>query len=178
MNNDQEKWREEAIVFKKRESQRGKVSHGMMLTPTHYTWAGMRCRCSNPKHVHYAKYGGRGIKVCEKWQTFLGFFEDMGERPIGKELDRIDNNGDYCLENCRWTDKSQNGFNSTKTKKSALPRGVTAHEKGFIARISADGVLYHIGKFKSAEMANEAYLKMCLEWYGRLPPEKHRKNVS
>ena len=72
-------------------------------TPTYFVWRNMRRRCRDPKDASYARYGGRGISVCAAWESYDQFYEDMGERPPGLTLDRIDVDGNYCKENCRWT---------------------------------------------------------------------------
>lgn len=89
-------------------------------SPTYKTWLAMINRCINPKNNRYSYYGGRGIKVCDRWlESFENFLEDMNERPnINYSIDRIDNNGNYEPKNCRWITKSQNTVLSNINRKS------------------------------------------------------------
>lgn len=98
----------------------GKCTHGKHKTKTYRTWAMMKDRCSNPNSPNYARYGGRGITVCKRWETFENFLEDMGEAPKGLSIDRIDNNKGYSKENCRWATKEQQVYNTSRTTRLKL----------------------------------------------------------
>jgi hypothetical protein len=92
----------------------GSTKHKLSYSATYRTWESMIQRCTNSKNTNYKHYGARGIKVCESWLCFEGFIEDMGERPQGKELDRINNDGNYDKNNCRWVTHQENLNNRTR----------------------------------------------------------------
>jgi len=81
------------------------------------SWRGMRQRCGNANANHYENYGGRGIQVCEDWSSFSAFLEDMGPKPSSHhQIDRIDNDGDYAPDNCRWATRKEQGANRSNTR--------------------------------------------------------------
>jgi hypothetical protein len=98
--------------------------NGNIRTKTYNTWRGMKERCDNPKAIRYKDYGGRGISYCERWEDFMNFLEDMGERPEGLAIDRIDNDGGYSKENCKWSTYSENCKNKER-KNVCIESGLT-----------------------------------------------------
>lgn len=116
----------------------GKIVHGKTHTRTYHTWSMMKQRCYNPKHFRYMFYGGRGITVCERWRnSFIAFYEDMGERPSKCTLDRIDNDGNYTPENCRWATAVQQG-NNRITNRGITCKGETKNLKQWAAITGID----------------------------------------
>lgn len=81
---------------------------------TYRTWTGMKSRCLNPTSWDYYLYGAKGITVCERWLSFENFLEDMGERPVGRSIDRIDYTKGYEPANCRWATPSEQNKNKSK----------------------------------------------------------------
>lgn len=104
--------------------------HGMAGTPTYRSWQAMRDRCLRPTHRKFENYGGRGIAICARWDDFTLFLADMGIRPAGTTLDRIDSNGDYEKSNCRWSTWTVQGRNKRSTKLSLqIAREIRARQK-------------------------------------------------
>ena len=90
---------------------------GMVAHPLYTTWCGMHERCTYPGHKDYSRYGGRGVTVCDRWQGTEGFWNfvaDMGERPDGHSLDRIDNDHGYFPDNCRWASAHEQRLNQRR----------------------------------------------------------------
>jgi hypothetical protein len=92
------------------------AKHGMSYYSGFKTWQGMMRRCNNPADKNFSLYGGRGIKVCDRWLDPRNFAKDMGEKPGGCSLDRINPNGDYCSENCRWATPAEQGANKRSNR--------------------------------------------------------------
>lgn len=92
------------------------TKHSMHGTPQYQVWRNMIDRCTNHKNKRFNRYGGRGISVCDKWLTFEGFYEDMGNKPRGLTLDRKNNDGNYCKDNCRWATTEEQSNNKSSNR--------------------------------------------------------------
>lgn len=92
-------------------------SHGYCGTRTYRIWKAMRNRCNNPNAHRFHRYGGRGVRVDPRWDSFSAFLADMGEAPEGKSLDRWpDRDGDYRVDNCRWATPQEQGRNTSQNR--------------------------------------------------------------
>lgn len=115
-------------------------------TPTHNSWSAMKQRCYNKNSQFYYRYGGRGIKVCDRWlgpYGYQNFLSDMGEKPNGYSLDRIDNDKDYSPENCRWADKWAQAANRDWGKEdSKIPGVYRYNDHLWRASLGVDGHYY------------------------------------
>lgn len=146
------------------------AKHGMSRSPTYASWIAMKVRCYSENSVHYEYYGGRGIKVCERWlESFENFFEDMGERPEGMTLNRIRDAEIYSKETCEWASKSVQGFDQRRSSDNTSGKtGVRWDKNGqkWVASISFEKEVIHIGRYINFEDACEARDALSLELYG------------
>lgn len=97
-------------------SKKKRCLHGQSRTKTYRIWGRMKARCYNKNNRKWPEYGGRGIKVCDSWLEFEGFHRDMGDRPEGLSIDRIDNSGNYEPGNCRWATEEEQQENKRRAR--------------------------------------------------------------
>jgi len=93
------------------------TKHGLHQTSTYKIWKGMRIRCRNINYAKWGDYGGRGIRVCERWENFENFLADMGSHPSGTSIERIDNDGDYEPGNCLWATQTVQSRNTRRNRR-------------------------------------------------------------
>ena len=135
--------------------------HGMWRAPEYTSWAGMIARCTYKGNPRYSRYGGRNIKVCERWRySFLNFYADMGNKPTHQHsLDRIDNDGDYTPENCRWANVSVQALNKKRPSTNTSGyKGVSWYKTRdkWIAYININKKSIKLGYFKKKSDAIKA----------------------
>jgi len=125
-------------------------------------------RCFNKNRKAYSKYGGRGITVCERWMSFDNFRIDMGEKPKGLTIERIDNDKNYEPSNCKWGTMQEQNMNkrhySPPNKKSGLPLGVNHHGNKFTAKVRIKGQDHYLGRFSTINEASKA-VEECFDKY-------------
>lgn len=150
------------------------VTHGATNTKTYSVWEGMLQRCNNPKSSGYPNYGGRGITICNRWlgeTGFENFLKDMGEKPKYLTLDRIDVNGNYSQENCRWADVSLQSFNTRLSSNNTSGRTGVSWDKTkrkWSSYIMKDRKKIHLGRYDTLEDAILAREKGELKYFGMI----------
>lgn len=157
-------------------------THGLSKTTEHMVWINMKQRCTNPLESSYKSYGGRGISICDRWiNSFENFYEDMGDCPEGYSLDRIDVNGDYCPENCRWATDSFQVHNQRKRKGncSSVFKGVyfNKEKNRWHCRLYHKGVKIFSKYFDTELEAAIAYDEESYKVYGDRPNQTKIKEL-
>ena len=142
------------------------INKGYTRKSSYSSWYNMKTRCLNANSPRYKDYGGRGISVCEEWLSFKGFYKDMGDRPKGMSLERIDVNGNYESSNCKWADNFEQGRNRRVQKNNTSGfTGVSLYKNTgkWVCSIRINGKRKHIGYFATKEEAAYAYKKASKE---------------
>lgn len=148
--------------------------HGQYKTKTYASYRAMIQRCTDENHKSFKSHGARGISICDRWlepdgQGVMNFLEDMGERPDGMTLDRIDVEGNYCPENCQWSNYSDQNFNQTLSSNNKSGKSGVIWDKErslWMAYITKDRKRIQLGRFANFEDAKSIREKAELELFG------------
>ena len=157
--------------YQKRRASETNKTHGLIGIKLYYTWAKIKDRILNLKNKQYNDYGGRGITICEEWKNdFVSFYnwaiENGYEENKGLSIDRIDNEGNYCPENCRWATKTIQNRNQRMQKNNTSGfKGVCYYKKNnkYVAYICVNKKNTHLGSFQTAEEGAIAYNNYIIE---------------
>lgn len=144
-------------------------THGHTNSRTYNSWRGMRERCDNPKNKRYDRYGAVGISYSADWVDFEVFLRDMGVRPEGKTLERIDCTKSYSVINCKWDNLTNQAFNiGLKSNNTSGRSGVSLHRDGvrYVAKITHNKKVEYLGLFHCFKSAVKAREAKELEYYG------------
>lgn len=146
-----------------------RTKHGYARSSIYTTWLGMKKRCENTNDKHYADYGGRGIKVCDRWQDFANFLEDMGPRPSPNlTLERIDNDGPYSKKNCKWATATEQANNKRNNRVLEFNgRKMTVHEWARELDVHASALHRRLGNGWSVEDTLSRPLGRMISFNGR-----------
>jgi len=138
----------------------------MDIVKAYNRWNSMKYRCNSPSNRDYPDYGGRGIKVCERWLDFDNFFADMGVAPDGYSLDRINNDGGYSPDNCRWATPTE----QIRNRRTSRPgyTGVTYDKRfnKYKSEMRVKGYLMFLGYYGNAEHAAATFDAASMQVYG------------
>lgn len=138
-----------------------KTIHNEYGSPEYITWQNMKKRCLDIKQKHYKDYGGRGIKVCDRWlESFENFLEDMGKRPSNKfSIERINNNGNYEPSNCKWATQEEQKLNKRLRKDTVFYKGKTVAEWAVILNVSTCSVYNRLKRIGTPYLKKQNYIE-------------------
>lgn len=140
------------------------ITHGRSGEPIYNVWQSMLDRCRNPKASAYRRYGGRGIKVCHRWNYFENFLADMGERPNGLTIERIKNDGNYGPFNCRWATRKEQANNTRRNRIIQTSRGPLS-----LAQVAEIAGITYIGVQKRLQNGEDGDYLLRPKRQGRQP---------